>query len=295
MNITIIGAGALGNMLATKFSKNNNVTLVVKEENESLIKNQQIIFKKINGKYVKPKIKITTKIKESDLIILCIKSYDIENIIDRIKPMKSPIMCCQNGLQTLNLIMKEIDTERLSYLVTGHGISKIKPGISEHKGKGFTYIGELTGKNSKRIKYICNELNLNGLECTVVENIEEYIWLKTIINSAINPVATLAEVRNGELKKPKLNDDVMNICEESKNIAERNGIVLPLDPWKEINSIIEKTSQNKCSMLQDLENCQKTEIDAINGEIIRIAKKLSIIPTYNKQVVSEIERLSVYT
>ena len=87
----------------------------------------------------------------------------------------------------------------------------------------------------------------------------------------------------------------MNICEESKNIAERNGIVLPLDPWKEINSIIEKTSQNKCSMLQDLENCQKTEIDAINGEIIRIAKKLSIIPTYNKQVVSEIERLSVYT
>ena len=54
MNITIIGAGALGNMLATKFSKNNNVTLVVKEENESLIKNQQIIFKKINGKYVKP-------------------------------------------------------------------------------------------------------------------------------------------------------------------------------------------------------------------------------------------------
>ena len=64
MNITIIGAGALGSMLATKLSKNNNVTLVVKEENESLIKNQQIIFKKINGEYVKPKIKITTKIKK---------------------------------------------------------------------------------------------------------------------------------------------------------------------------------------------------------------------------------------
>ena len=49
MNITIIGAGALGNMLATKFSENNNVTLVVKDENQYLIKNQQIIFKKIKG------------------------------------------------------------------------------------------------------------------------------------------------------------------------------------------------------------------------------------------------------
>ena len=295
MNITIVGAGALGNMLATKFSKNNKVKLVVKSEHANIIKEKGIMFKEINGNIINPKLKIATNIEESDLIILCVKSYDTPNIIKKLKNMKSPILCCQNGLQTLHLLLKEIKTKRLSYLVTGHGISKIRPGISEHKGTGFTYIGELTGTISERIKKISDELEDNGIKCNIVNNIQEYVWLKTIINSAINPIASLAEVKNGKLRNPELNEKVREICEESENIAKKKGIKLPLDPWKEINSIIEKTSENKCSMLQDLENGQKTEIDSINGELIKIARELSIMPVENQQVFSEIKKISVNT
>ena len=294
MNITIIGAGALGNMLATKFSENNKVKLVVKPEHAKAIKARGILFKEINGKIINPKIEITTDIEENDWIILCVKSYDIPKIIDKIKNMNSAILCCQNGLQTLHLLMRELKTKRLSYLVTGHGISKIKPGISEHKGIGFTYIGELSETKSERIKKISNEMKSIGIECNVVNNIQEYVWLKTIINSAINPIASLAEVKNGKLRNPELNEKVKEICEESEHIAKMKGIRLPLDPWEEINSIIEKTAENKCSMLQDLENNQKTEIKAINGELIRIAKELSINPIQNQQVFSEIEKLSKY-
>ena len=294
MNITIVGAGALGNMLATKFSKNNKVNLVVKSEHAKIIKEKGIMFKEINGNIINPKLKIATNIEESDLVILCVKSYDIPNIIKKLKNMKSPILCCQNGLQTLHLLLKEIKTKRLSYLVTGHGISKIRPGISEHKGGGFTYIGELSETKSERIKKISNELKSSGIECNIVNNIQEYVWLKTIINSAINPIASLAEVKNGRLRNPELNEKVKEICEESELIAKKKGISLPLDPWKEINSIIENTAENKCSMLQDLENNQKTEIKAINGELIRIAKELSINPIQYQQVFSEIEKLSKY-
>ena len=211
MNITIVGAGALGNMLATKFSKNNKVTLVVKSEHAKIIKEKGIMFKEINGNIINPKLKIATNIEESDLVILCVKSYDIPNIIKKLKNMKSPILCCQNGLQTLHLLLKEIKTKRLSYLVTGHGISKIRPGISEHKGTGFTYIGELTGTISERIKKISDELEDNGIKCNIVNNIQEYVWLKTIINSAINPIASLAEVKNGKLRNPELNEKVREI------------------------------------------------------------------------------------
>ena len=294
MNITIVGAGALGNMLATKFSENNKVKLVVKPEHAKAIKTRGILFKEINGNILNPKLEIRTDIEENDWIILCVKSYDIPKIIEKVKNMKSPILCCQNGLQTLHLLMKEIKTKRLSYLVTGHGISKIKPGISEHKGEGFTYIGELSETKSERIKKISNEIKKSGIECNVVNNIQEYVWLKTIINSAINPIASLAEVKNGKLRNPELNKKVKEICVESELIAKKKGIRLPLDPWKEINSIIENTAENKCSMLQDLENNQKTEIKAINGELIRIAKELSINPIQNQQVFSEIEKLSKY-
>ena len=141
---------------------------------------------------------------------------------------------------------------------------------------------------------LSDNLKDQDMDCSIVENIEEFVWLKTVINSAINPIATLAEVKNGKLKNPELNDEVKKLCEESSNIAASNGIKLPLDPWREINKIIEKTADNKCSMLQDLENNQQTEIDAINGELIRIGKKLSINTIYNQQIFSEIKKLLQY-
>jgi 2-dehydropantoate 2-reductase len=292
MNITIVGAGALGNLLATKLSKNNEVKLIVKAKHADLIENQEILFRDIKGNIIKSKIKIGTNIENCDLIILCVKSYDAKILIQKLSYLDTPLLLCQNGLKTLNYALENIDEKRLSYLVTGNGISKIKAGISEHKGLGFTYLGNLSKLKSNILHNISNSLKEQDMDCSIVENIEEYVWLKTVINSAINPIATLGEVKNGELRNPGLNDEVKNLCVESSNIASSNGINLPLDPWQEINKIIEKTANNKCSMLQDLENNQQTEIDSINGELIRIGEKLSINPIYNQQVFSEIMKLS---
>ena len=294
MDITIVGAGALGNMLATKLSRNNKVNLIVKKKHKALIENQEILFKDIDGNIIKSKINIGTDIENCDLIILCVKSYDTQILIQKLSSLDTPILLCQNGLKTMNYALKNIDEKRLSYLVTGNGISKIKTGISEHKGQGFTYLGNLSKSKSNLLKNISKNLKEEGMDCSIVENIEEFVWLKTVINSAINPIATLAEVKNGKLGNPELNDEVKKLCEESSKIAYSNGIKLPLDPWKEINKIIEKTADNKCSMLQDLENNQQTEIDAINGELIRIGKKLSINTIYNQQVFSEINKLLHY-
>ena len=294
MDITIVGAGALGNMLATKLSRNNKVNLIVKKKHKALIENQEILFKDIDGNIIKSKINIGTDIENCDLIILCVKSYDAQILIPKLSSLDTPILLCQNGLKTMNYALKNIDEKRLSYLVTGNGISKIKAGISEHRGLGFTYLGNLSKSKSNLLKNISKNLKEEGMDCSIVENIEEFVWLKTVINSAINPIATLAEVKNGKLGNPELNDEVKKLCEESSKIAYSNGIKLPLDPWKEINKIIEKTADNKCSMLQDLENNQQTEIDAINGELIRIGKKLSINTIYNQQVFSEINKLLHY-
>ena len=295
MDVNIIGAGALGNLLATKLSKQHNVNLIVKSNHTDLIEKQEILFRDIQGNITKTNVKVKTKVENCDLIILCVKSYDAQALVQEFSNLDTHILLCQNGLKTLNYALQNIDETRLSYLVTGNGISKIKAGISEHKGLGFTYLGNISKIRSELLDNISETLTEQDIDCSVVPNIEDYVWLKAIINSAINPIATLAEVKNGKLRNPELNDEVKSLCEESSNIATSNGIRLPLDPWEEINKIIEKTADNKCSMLQDLENNQQTEIDAINGELIRIAKKLSLKSTYNKQVVAEINKISINT
>jgi 2-dehydropantoate 2-reductase len=177
-------------------------------------------------------------------------------------------------------------------MVTGTGISKIKAGFSHYNGGGFTFLGQIEGENGVAIKNISQSLSVRGIVCEIVENIPDYIWLKAIINSAINPIATINRVKNGELKNKELIIQVKNICDESTNIAQKIGIKLPLNPWKEVMTIIAKTAENKCSMLQDIENQQKTEIDAINGEFVRIAIANNLDAKYNKLAIAQIKKIN---
>jgi len=292
MNITIIGPGAIGVSLAYSLANNNAITLLVKKEHNHLVKKGKISIKELSGKIIDKEIIITTKLSKTDLVILAVKSYSVKNLLNELKRIDTPILCCQNGLQTLNRLKKEINPNHISYLVTGAGSSKIEAGISHRNGEGFTFIGQIEGHNGLKIKNISDSLNTNGIECDSVENIQDYIWLKAIINSAINPIATINKVTNGDLRKKDLIRDVEKICTESTAIAQHVGIDLPLNPWKEIVTILDKTSSNKCSMLQDVENQQETEIEAINGEFVRIALDNNIDATYNSLAVSKVKQIT---
>ena len=293
MNITIAGPGALGILLANKLKSSNQIKLLVKKEHKDLIKNREILFKNLSGEVEATSIDIITELEESELLILCVKSYEAENLIDNLASTNISLMLCQNGLKTLHYSLQNIKKENIYYMVTGNGISKVKTGISEHKGDGFTYIGNLEGVSDTKLEILSENLNNAGIQASIVNNISDYIWLKTIINSAINPIAALAEVKNGKLRDSDLYEEVRNICLESKEIAIAAGVKLPLDPLNELNVILEKTADNKCSMVQDLENNRKTEIDAINGELVRIAKKFSVRSNFNQQVLTEIDKISV--
>jgi 2-dehydropantoate 2-reductase len=293
MNITVIGPGAIGISLAYALAnKENEVSLLVKPEHNALRKQGKISIKKLSGIIIDKEIKITTKLSKTDLVILAVKSYSVKKLLDQLIKIDTPILCCQNGLQTLNILKNKIKTNLISYMVTGAGSSKIEAGFSQHNGKGFTFIGQIDGNNGIRIKNISDNLTVNGIECKIVENIQNYVWLKAIINRAINPIATINRVKNGDLRKKSFLPDVKNICNESTTIAQKIGIKLPLEPWKEVLTILDKTADNKCSMLQDIENHQETEIDAINGEFVRIASTNALDARYNTLAITKVKEIT---
>ena len=290
MKITVIGAGAIGTLLAALLADDEtNVSILTKKENEGL---RRITLHNFKDKTIKQEVRFVNRLDKSDWYILAVKSYHIEEIIDTLKNTKAKILCCQNGIKTYNQLKTEIDEDRLAYLVTGMGCSKINTGKAEFKGPGFTFIGEFSGIIGEEIKELSKKMNKSGIESEIVKNIFDYVWLKAVINSSINPVAAYYKVVNGMLNETKLNVQVKKICNESSLIAQKVGIELPKDPWKEIRTIIEKTSDNKCSMLQDLENGNRTEIDAINGEIIRMAEANNINCRYNQEYVDKIDSIT---
>jgi len=290
MKITIIGAGAIGTTLAALLSKKGTEISIL--SNKEIEGDKEIMLMNFRGKTIRKKVRIINTLDDSDWYILAVKSYDVKELINSLKNKKANILCCQNGIKTYNLLKTEINEKRLSHMVTGMGCSKIDTGKAEFKGSGFTFIGEFSGEIKGAINELANIMNESEIECKIVDNIFNYVWLKTIINSSINPVAAYNKVVNGKLSEPSLNDQVKKICNESILIAQKIGIDLPLNPWEEVKNIIRNTSDNKCSMLQDLENGNRTEIDAINGEIIRIAKANNLNCKYNQEFFDKIQSIT---
>tara|TARA_B100000586_G_C20077311_1_gene413680 strand:+ start:572 stop:1456 length:885 start_codon:yes stop_codon:yes gene_type:complete len=293
MKITVIGPGAIGTLLATSMAKcGNDVSVLVKSLQKKQLENGIMILDDFHGKKIESRVKITTKLENPDWTILAVKSYDVANLVHLLKKGKSPVLCCQNGIKTYKQMKEEIDRERIAYMVTGMGCSKIGPGRAVFKGSGFTYIGTISGQKIPEIQELSDVMNKSGIQCKVVEDIFNYVWLKAIINCSINPVAAYYRVTNGKLERPELKQKIRSICMETKEIAKKTGIDLPLEPWAEIKRIIQNTSENKCSMLQDLENGNQTEIDALNGEIIRIANDNGLDAPYNKEIMEKITSVS---
>jgi 2-dehydropantoate 2-reductase len=211
-----------------------------------------------------------------DLILLTVKSYDTEKTMEQIKKItskKTIVLSLQNGLGNIEKIQKQINKKQIFMGVTTHGAFMEKPGVIKHTGTGYTIIG--SKKNTTKTKEIQEVFNNSGIQTTMTQDIVKEIWVKTIINSSINPLTAYFECKNGYLlRNPVLGKIVEKICYESTRVAKYEGIQVSYDDMiQKTKQVMQDTADNFSSMLQSLQKNKQTEIDSINGEIIQHGRK----------------------
>lgn len=298
MNIVIVGAGAIGSLIGALLAKKNTVVLVGRKPHITAIQHNGL---NITGKthlHVKPSA--VESIKEvsisANLVILTVKSYDTETAIKQIVPLiqdETVVMSLQNGLDNIEKIENRFDKDKILAGVTTHGAIFLKSGIIRHTGRGKTILGELNGSQSKRLKAIAYLFNEAGIETQTSDDIMKEIWAKVIINSCINPLTAFFACKNGYLlKNPLLEKTVEIICKESTAIAQAEGIsVSTLDMIQRTKEVIKDTANNYSSMLQSIQQGKKTEIESINGKLIRIGKQHRIDTALNKILIELVTSL----
>ena len=288
MKITIIGAGAIGLLLASSLEKHNSVSVLVKKKHYDILKEKGLWIKKGNNQR-KIRANVVTKIKDSEIAIVAVKGYDIESTKKVLKNFKGKIIICQNGLKMLEY--NPPNENDLFTIVTSVGAVSLDLGITEFMGTGTTVIGNLD-KIDNRTQNIEKLFTKEYFEIFPVENIIGHIWLKAIINSAINPIAAFHNLKNGKLCDSEYWNSVKELLSESMNIAKKNNIKFPQDPLEAAENIIDKTPDNLCSMLQDLKKGKRTEIDEINGIIVKIGRKRNQNTTLNSKYLEKIKSIS---
>ncbi len=290
MRILILGAGAIGSLFGALLSRYNDVTLVGRREHINRIKK--------NGLRIMGKTKITIRPKaissiselntKPELLILSVKSYDTESAIREALPIldkKTILVSIQNGLDNIDLITSHIDKDIVVGATTTEAAYFVKPGVVEHTGFGKTIIGELNNLTTERIKRIESILNESGIKTEITTDIQREIWMKGIINSCINPITAIFNIKNGQiLGDPLLVEITKKICNESTKIANANGInnIDEEDVIKKTIEVIERTSTNYSSMVQSLMKKKKTEIESINGYILKTGRKYGITSPLNE-------------
>ena len=175
-------------------------------------------------------------------------------------------------------------------IVTSIGAIYSDLGVSEFKGTGKTIVGGLFNvkKDSDKISDLFSS---HYFDIYHSKDIKKHIWLKAAINSAINPIASYNNLKNGELKREEYWSQVKRLLAESVSIASSNGINFNNNPLDLAEEIIEKTADNFCSMLQDIKKGRKTEINEINGILYEMGKKQNVKARLNLEYLKKIKAL----
>jgi 2-dehydropantoate 2-reductase len=310
LKIGFIGAGSIGSLFGGYlakiksdiysievyfFCKKSHADKVNKKGLKLYRDQQRKVIKNIKA-YENEK-EFDNKIREDpsfkfDYIFLTTKTYDSEAAVLQFKNLieKSEwLVILQNGIGNEDFIIPYCNNSKIIRVVTSTGAFLEKPGHVIHTGEGITKLGfpflEMVNLEQQKIdkaqldiKLLKNILNLAGFETIIVEDIISECWEKVLVNIGINALGALTRLPNGKLLEIKgLKNIMAGAINEAKKVAVMKNIKLSERDFIAIaQDVAEKTAENKNSMLQDILNNKPTEIDFMNGRILKYARDLGI-------------------
>jgi 2-dehydropantoate 2-reductase len=305
MTILIYGGGAVGLGIASCLLKSGNtVDIIAREKTVELLKGKGLIRDGIFGKVtISPgefdafnDVSQVPKRKTYDCLCVCTKSHDTLPAAKAIYAYKnilepdSPVVLFQNGWGNTEKFCRYFPETRVynARVITGFTRPALNTvTITVHADS--VHIGNLYHPStSPAIRQLCEEINKGGLPCIPVADIGKDLWAKMLYNCPLNPLGALLGIPYGRLSENSYTRDIMN-----KIIHEVFGVMIAegyTTHWRTPEDFIEifysqlvpRTYEHESSTLQDLRAGKKTEIDALNGEIIRLGEKHTIPVSVNR-------------
>lgn len=300
MKIAIIGAGAMGSLFGGRLAlAGEDVWLLdVWEEHVRIIGDKGLAITTAAGDLV-ARPNATTKpedIGAADLVIVFVKSSASRAAAETAAALLGPdtaVLTLQNGYGNAEAIAGVVGAARVIAGTTAQGATLLGPGRIMHGGSGDTHIGELGGGITDRLEKVAACLTRAGIRTVADDNVASLIWGKLVVNVGINALTAITGLTNGELADHEETRQVLAMAvEEAVRVADAAGVKLPYDNAVEkVLDVAVATAQNRSSMLQDLSGGRRTEIDAINGALVREGERVGVATPVNRVLTLLIKAL----
>jgi len=297
VRVGIIGAGALGSVIGGSLAEAGNDVLLVNRNRAHVDAiNRDGLTIRTDGKdrAVAIRAAIPAEVGEpADLVIVLVKSFHTAEAVREAIGLVDPnttVLSLQNGLGHEDILIGLVGRDRVIAGKTYIGGVMFGPGhvIAGVDGKE-TIIGELDGRISPRIERIAATFEAAGMKLVVSRNIMGAMWDKLLVNIATGALSGITRLAYGGLYAvPELEVAAMAAVAEAIAVAKASGIALetvhPRDAWVKAGSGL--PPEFKASMLQSLEKGSVTEVDFINGAVVRAGAKAGVPTPVNATLVA---------
>lgn len=267
----IIGNGAIGSFCAANIHQQQSPYCLITRR-----PNNQIEFSENGGQIrLNPSLTLDQVSSISNLLIPT-KAYDVVPVVKQVREHLASganVVLCHNGMGTLDEALEHLpDTANLYFCTTSNGAFK-----SDNKivlaGLGDTYWQAI--KTPSLDTSLGNQdFELLFRTSEMANDLPSLMWRKLVINCVINPLTALLNVKNGVLAAEKYQPFIRELISETVEVANTQGVSLPLKDTNDlVANVIQGTASNTSSMLQDAMAGRQTEVDFINGYVVKQAAK----------------------
>lgn len=297
MRICILGAGALGSALGGALAEaGNDVTLVNRNNRHVDAINSSGLRLRAHGQDRSVRLAAAVSpagLEPVDLVVVLVKSLDTKAAIESARNLVGPesvVMSLQNGLGQEDILSEAIGSDHVIAGKTYVGGVMLGPGhvLSSTSGKE-TIIGELDGRIAPRIEAIAATFRAAGLAIEISGNIRGAMWDKLFVNIATGALAGITKLTYGDLYAvPEIESVAIAAVAEAMAVARAAGIRTettdPRAPW--LKAAAGLPPEFRTSMLQSLDKGSLTEIDFINGAVVRAGAQYGVATPVNATLVA---------
>jgi 2-dehydropantoate 2-reductase len=300
LKICVVGAGALGCAIGGVLAEaGSDVTLVTRNAAHVAALQRNGLRLVEDGRERSVAVRAApdcAQLEPMDLVIVLVKSFHTRQAIESARAVVGPrtvVLSLQNGLGHEDVLAEVVGREKVMAGKTYVGGVLLSPGriLVGTAGKE-TLIGELDGRISPRALAIRDEFRRAGLQITLSENIVGTMWDKLLVNVATGALSGITSLTYGELYRvPEIEDCALAAVGEAMAVAKASGVVLatrePREAWQKAAEGL--PGDFKTSMLQSLEKGSLTEIDFINGAVVRGGRRCGVPTPVNQTLVAGIK------
>jgi len=292
LKAAVMGAGAVGCYYGGMLARaGHDVVLIARPRHVRAIERDGL---RMETKTFDERVRVraatdASAVKGSDLVLFSVKSTDTEAAGAQLKPHLPPqalVLCLQNGVDNADRLRTVLPPGQVAAAVVYVATEMAGPGHVKHHGRG-----ELVIEPGSRSQEVAQALAAAGVPTQVSDNVRGALWGKLIINCAYNAVSAIAQQPYGKNVEGEGIWDVMHdVVDECLAVANAEGVTVAGDMHAVVRKLVETMPTQASSTAQDLARGKPTEIDYLNGFVVRRGRALGL-PTPANRVLWALVKL----